>query len=205
MIVFLLHTYPSLHEVHLQRVAWHTFQHHINHVWELAAEGIAGYSHAVLIEEFILEKRTCQDCIGWFVIIQLIEDSEEFILLFIELGKAQEIADVVDTDTLCTMLSRLFKKFINNLFLICRLAAISLILRVIVTVNNILRYLIRMRDDQVCQGIGIGRTRSCSRTESLAELSLLIYESESLGYMRILQIERHEPIVQMSKEISLVS
>ena len=199
MIVFLLHTYPSLHEVHLQRVAWYTFQHHFNHVWELAAEGIAGYSHAILIEEFILEKRTRQDCIGWFVIIQFVEDSEEFILPFIKLGKAQEVADVVDTDTLCTMLSRLFKKFI------CRLAAISLILRVIVTVNNILRYLIRMRDDQVCQGIGIGRTRSCSRTESLAELSLLIYESESLGYMRILQIERHEPIVQMSKEISLVS
>ena len=43
------------------------------------------------------------------------------------------------------------------------------------------------------------------RTESLAELSLLIYESESLGYMRILQIERHEPIVQMSKELCLVS
>ena len=158
MIVFLLHTYPSLHEVHLQRVAWHTFQHHINHVWELAAEGIAGYSHAVLIEEIILEKRTCQDCIGWFVIIQLVEDSEEFILLFIELGEAQEIADVVDTDTLCTMLFRLFEEFINNLFLICSLAAISLILWVIVTVNDILRYLIRMRDDQVCQGIGIGRT-----------------------------------------------
>ena len=158
MIVSLLHTYPSLHEVHLQRVAWYTFQHHFNQVRELAAEGIAGYSHAVLIEEFILEKRTRQDGIGWFVIIQLVEDIEDFILRCIELGKAQEIADVVDTDTLCTMLSRLFKKFINNLFLICRLAAISLILRVIVTVNNILRYLIRMRNDQVCQGIGIGRT-----------------------------------------------
>lgn len=91
--------------MHLQRVAWHTFQHHFNQVRELAAEGIAGYSHAVLIEEFILEKRTRQDGIGWFVIIQLVEDIEDFILRCIELGKAQEVADVVDTDTLCTMLS----------------------------------------------------------------------------------------------------
>ena len=104
--------------MHLQRVAWHTFQQHINQVWELAAEGITGYSHTVLIEEFILENRTRQYGIGWFATI-LVEDIEDLILLYTELGEAQEIADVVGTDTLCTMICRLIVKFCSNLFLIC--------------------------------------------------------------------------------------
>ncbi len=190
--------------MHLQRVAWHTFQQHLKQVWELAAEGIAGYSHTVLIEEFILENRTRQYGVGWFVIIQ-VEDIEDLILLFKELKEAYEIADVVDTDTLCAMIFWLIEKFCSNLFLICRVAVIFITLRVSETVHDILRHIIRMGDDQVSQGIGIGRARPSCRTESLAELTLLIYQSESLGYMRILQIERHEPIVQMSIEICLVS
>ena len=40
-----------------------------------------------------MEKGTRQDGIGWFVIIQLVEDIEDFILRCIELGEAQEVAD----------------------------------------------------------------------------------------------------------------